>query len=136
MVSRSLEKMMLIAVGLSSAVIVGVPLLMHAINLMASASHFEIAQQTAIQIHNATEQVDTGLANTTVVGVNVPQGCEMQIDGNRLTITYSQDGEVVGSWPDTYSHNLVSSGLEGEGYYTLTIRIVDEVIQLSFNSEE
>lgn len=136
MVSRSLEKMMLIAVGLSSAVIVGVPLLMHAVNLMAGASNFEMAQHTAAKIHNATEQVDTGMVNTTAIEVSVPQGFEMQIEGKRLTIAYSQDGEVIDSWSQQYSRNLISSGLEGKGYYSLSISIIDDVIQLDFNLEQ
>lgn len=136
MVSRSLEKMMLIAIGLSSAVIVGVPLLMHAVNLMAGATRFEMAQQAAIQIHNATEEIDIGEVNRTVVELNVPEGFDIQIQENGLTITYSQDGEIVGSWPHTYSHSLVSTGFQGRGNYVLTIRIVDDVVHLSFNRQE
>ncbi|MBD3157758.1 MAG: hypothetical protein GF309_03120 [Candidatus Lokiarchaeota archaeon] len=136
MVSRSLEKMLLIAVGLSSAVIVGVPLLMHAVNLMAGATRFEMAQQAANQIHNATEEIDMEQANRTTVQFNAPEGFAIQVQDNKLTITYSQDGEIVGSWPHTYSHSLLSTGFQGRGNYVLTIRLVDEVVHLSFNHQE
>jgi len=47
MVSRSLEKMMLIAVGLSTAVIIGVPVLLYAIDTMSYSTHLQTAQLAA-----------------------------------------------------------------------------------------
>ena len=74
MVSRSLEKMMLIAIGLTTAVIIGVPVLLYAIDTMTTTQQIQYAHQTADTIFNATQQVDSGDVGELTIQVYVPSG--------------------------------------------------------------
>jgi ABC-type transport system involved in multi-copper enzyme maturation permease subunit len=106
MVSRSLEKMMLIAVGLSTAVIIGVPVLLYAINTMTYSTHLQDAQLAADGILHATGQLDTGELNTTTIRVHIPTGMSMVADGSSLTISVLINSQTT-SWSDSYSHQIV-----------------------------
>ena len=133
MVSRSLEKMMLIAIGLSTAVIVGVPILLYSMNTLQNASHLEIAQVFAVKLHNETERVDNGATNETSFQVNVPSGISMNAVGTTLTITLEYEGIQTTTWSETYDHTIVLNAPETSGIYIVTVRIVSDVIEISFS---
>ena len=82
MVSRSLEKMLLIAVGLTTAVMVGVPVLLVAMDTISNASQLESAQSFAIIMHNVTGQVDSGQTNDTSMEIRVPDYVSMRVEVN------------------------------------------------------
>ena len=136
MVSRSLEKMMLIAIGLSTAVIVGVPVLMYAIDTVSTTSQLQEVQLVAEQVHNATRDVDHGVSNTTAINIWVNPGLSVTADGNTLTVSFSNDGTTPRTWSATYNHdilieNSISSHLS-KTLYSMEIVLVDGVIHISF----
>lgn len=136
MVSRSLEKMMLIAIGLSTAVIVGVPVLMYAIDTINTTSQLQEAQLAAEQIHNATRNVDDGVSNTTTINIWVNPGVTVTANGNTLTVLFSNDGATPRSWAATYNHVIsIDHPIltnSGKVQYTVEIVLVDDVIHISF----
>lgn len=136
MVSRSLEKMMLIAIGLSTAVIVGVPVLMYAMDTINTTSHLQEAQFAAEQIHNATMEVDTGVTNSTAFNIWANPGFTVTANGNMLMVSFSNDGGTPRTWSATYIHeisidNSISSHLS-KTPYSMEIVLVDDVIHISF----
>ncbi|MFW9845954.1 MAG: hypothetical protein ACFFD6_04350 [Candidatus Thorarchaeota archaeon] len=92
MVSRSLEKMILIAIGLSTAVIIGIPVLMYSIDTLSNASQADLALRFADRLHNVTESVDDGIANNTVIEISVPEGVTVTSDGTSLTVSLEREG--------------------------------------------
>lgn len=136
MVSRSLEKMMLIAIGLSTAVIVGVPVLMYAIDTINTTSQLQEAQLVAAEIHNATSDVDTGVTNTTAINIWVNPGISVTANGNMLTVLYSENGGAPRSWSATYFHEIsIDSPInphQSEVLYSMEIVLVDDIIHISF----
>ena len=136
MVSRSLEKMMLIAIGLSTAVIVGVPVLMYAIDTISTTSQLQEVQFASEQIHNATRDVDNGVSNTTAINIWAKPGFSVTANGNTLTVLFSNDGATPRTWSGTYNHDIVidnsiSSHLS-ETLYSMEIVLVVDVIHISF----
>ncbi|MFW9793716.1 MAG: hypothetical protein ACFFEE_05420 [Candidatus Thorarchaeota archaeon] len=136
MVSRSLEKMMLIAIGLSTAVIVGVPVLMYAIDTINTTSQLQEVQIAAEQIHNATRDVDNGVTNTSVITVWINPGVSVSSEGNTLTVLYSNNGGTQRTWSVTYNHEIsidqpLSTVLEREPF-SIEIVLVGNVIHISF----
>ncbi|MFW9799056.1 MAG: hypothetical protein ACFFD9_01335 [Candidatus Thorarchaeota archaeon] len=134
MVSRSLEKMMLIAIGLTAAVIVGVPVLMYAIDTLGATSQLERARQVAQSIHNGAAKVDEGVVNSTVIEVTLPEGVTMSADNTTLTIVFENEGVETSSWSETYDYAIVLSGPSGPGTYIVNITKVSGTIEVSFTS--
>jgi len=136
MVSRSLEKMMLIAIGLSTAVIVGVPVLMYAIDTINTTSQLQEAQFAAEQIHNATRVVDDGVSNTTAINIWAKPGFSVTADGNTLTVSFNNDGVAPTIWSGVYNHDIVIdssiSSHISETLYSAEFVLVDDVIHISF----
>jgi hypothetical protein len=135
MVSRSLEKMMLIAIGLSTAVIVGVPVLMYAIDTINTTTELQEAQMAAEQIHNATRVVDTGISNSTAITIWLPKGATVSAVGATLTISF---WEVEGSWAETYSHEI---SVDDPPYnpqdrllYTVEVFMIGNIIHITFDA--
>ncbi len=127
---------MLIAIGLSTAVIVGVPVLMYAIDTINTTSQLQEVQLAAEQIHNATSTVDTGVSNSTTITVWINPGVTVTADGNTLTVLFSNDGTTPRSWPVTYIHDIsIDSSISFTRIkepYTMEIVLVDGVIHISF----
>ncbi len=132
MVSRSLEKMILIAIGLTTAVIVGVPILMYAIDTLGTTSQLEIARQVAESIHNGTARVDDGIVNSTAIEVTVPEGVTLVADNSTLTIFFEKEGIEPRSWSGIYDHAIVLHGPIGPGPYIVNIGLVSSTIEISF----
>ncbi|MGY5881366.1 MAG: hypothetical protein RTV31_14025 [Candidatus Thorarchaeota archaeon] len=131
MVSRSLEKMMLIAVGLSTAVIIGVPVLLYAIDTMSYSTHLQSAQLAADDIFSATEQLDTGELNSTTIRVHIPTGMSMIADGSTLTISVLINGQTT-SWSDSYTHQIVINPPTEAGIYDMEFSMVSNVIHITY----
>ncbi len=107
MVSRSLEKMMLIAIGLSTVVIIGVPVLMYAIDTINTTSELQDAVSVAEKIHNATRDVDTGALNTTAFTFWVNPGISVTASGNTLTVLFDNGRTSPSTWPASYNHEII-----------------------------
>ena len=136
MVSRSLEKMMLIAIGLSTAVIVGVPILMYAIDTLSFTSQLQEAQLAAEQIHNVTRNVDTGISNTTSITIWISPGLSVTANGNILVVTYSEEGTTPKTWSASYDHDIVIDypilTTSSRVLYSMEASLVGEVIHIAF----
>ncbi|MDH4213100.1 MAG: hypothetical protein OEV85_04195 [Candidatus Thorarchaeota archaeon] len=130
MVSRSLEKMMLIAVGLSTAVIIGVPVLLYAINTMTYSTHLQDAQSAAEAIFTATNRIDSGELQNLTIQIHIPTGVTMTVNGNVLTITVLIDGQQTG-WSESYDHQLSISPPTESGNYNMIFTLVSNVIQIT-----
>ncbi|MFX1481692.1 MAG: hypothetical protein ACFFCP_00735 [Promethearchaeota archaeon] len=136
MVSRSLEKMMLIAVGLSTVVIVGVPVLMYAIDTINVTSELQEFHLTGEQIHNATRNVDQGYANSTTITVWMSPRITVVTEGYQLVIQYVSETAGTVSLTETYSHDITIDYPFAPGgttaLYSIEIALVDNVIHISF----
>ena len=136
MVSRSLEKMMLIAIGLSTVVIVGVPVLMYAIDTISTTSQLQEVQLAAEQIHNATRNVDTGISNITSISIWIHPGFSVAANENTLVVTYSGEGTAPETWPASYNHDLVIDdpilASSTKVLYSMEVSLVGEVIHIVF----
>ena len=132
MVSRSLEKMILIAIGLSTAVIIGVPVLLYTINTLGNASQLEMAEQFAERLHNLTESVDSGLANNTSILISVPEGVAITSNGAALTVAFEKLGMASQYWDQTYEHIIDLVPPTGSGTYSLLIRLIENEVYITF----
>jgi hypothetical protein len=132
MVSRSLEKMILIAIGLSTAVIIGVPVLLYTIDTLGNASQIEVAEQFAERLHNLTERVDHGLANNTSVVVSVPEGISVTANGATLTVAFEKLGVASQYWGETYGHSIELVPPIESGTHSLLIQLIGDEIHISF----
>ena len=131
MVSRSLEKMMLIAVGLSTAVIIGVPVLLFAIDTISSSSHLQTAHIAAEDIFDATEQLDIEAVNNLTIRVHIPTGMLMAADGSSLTISVLITGQTT-SWSQSYVHQIVINPPTEAGNYDIEFTMVSNVIHITY----
>jgi hypothetical protein len=134
MVSRSLEKMLLIAIGLTTVVMVGVPVLLYAMNTLSSASELEMAQHFADRVHNATGRVDLGQTNNTSIEISVPQYVSVTSDSNSLTITYDKEGRDPFNWGNSYTHPILLTPPTDAGVYIMSVSLVDGEIHLVFTA--
>jgi hypothetical protein len=133
MVSRSLEKMMLIAVGLSTAVIVGVPVLLYAIGTVNAASDFELATTFAQEVQNATSRVDLGIVENVTSQVYVPNGVTISAIGNALTVSFQKGTQEPTVWTSSYAHGIVIMPTPiSPGTYRMEVKIVSGTIQITF----
>ncbi|MFW9933772.1 MAG: hypothetical protein ACFFDR_14125, partial [Candidatus Thorarchaeota archaeon] len=133
MVSRSLEKMMLIAIGLTTVVIIGVPVLIFTMDTLSNVSQLEAAQTFADRIHNYTARVDTGAQVSIAVEINVPSYVDLSSSGNTLSIAFVKAGTQEVVWSETYLHAIIVVPPDEPGIYTLTIALVGADIQITFN---
>ncbi|UCH04847.1 MAG: hypothetical protein JSW05_01435 [Candidatus Thorarchaeota archaeon] len=133
MVSRSLEKMLLIAIGLSTAVLVGVPILMYAMDTLGAASQVERASLFADRVHNVTRSIDIGTANNVAIEINVPEGVVITSDGTTLTITFEREGMETRTWSVVYNHSIVLVGPMGAGNYIVYVQLSSATIEITFS---
>ncbi len=132
--SRSLEKMVLIALGLTTVVIIGVPALMFAINTLGNATDLENAAVFADRLFNRTSLVDFGDINITDFAVTVPSYVTVSAESNTLTVTFEKEGIQRAEWSQSYYHpvTLLTGVVSGENL--LTIRLVNGVIEILFTA--
>ena len=96
MVSRSLEKMLLIAVGLTMVVMVGVPVLLYSMEAISNASQLEAAQSFADALQDMVAEVDTGQTNNTSLEINLPDYVTIRSDDTQLIVEYHREGSEPG----------------------------------------
>jgi hypothetical protein len=130
MVSRSLEKMMLIAVGLSTAVIIGVPVLLYAIDTISYSTHLQDAQIAAQDIFAGANLVDSGEQVNVTIQVHIPTGVTMTAIGNTITISVLVDGQQT-EWSETFSHQIAMNSPNEPGIYSVTFTLVSNVIHIT-----
>ena len=124
--------MILIAVGLSTAVIIGVPVLLYTIDTLGNASQLEMAEQFAERLHNLTERVDNGTVNNTSADINLPDGVSVTSNDGTLTVTFEKLGIPSQYWGVTYGHSIVLQPPSGPGAYSLVIQLIGSDIHISF----
>ncbi|MHA2353612.1 MAG: hypothetical protein ACXADC_00395 [Candidatus Thorarchaeota archaeon] len=132
MVSRSLEKMILIAIGLSTAVIIGVPVLLYTIDTLGNASQLEIAEQFAERLHNLTARVDIGSTNNTSAAITVPEGASVTSSGTTLTVAFEKLGVASQYWGETYGHSIHLVPPTESGTYSLLIQLLGDELHITF----
>ena len=123
---------MLIAVGLSTDVIIGVPVLLYAINTMSYSVHLQDAQWAAVDIFNATEMLDTGTSDNLTIRVHIPTGMSMTADGSTLTISVLINGQTT-SWVETYTHSIVINPPTEAGIYDIEFTLISNVIHITYD---
>jgi len=123
---------MLIAVGLSTAVIIGVPVLLYAIDTMSYSTHLQGAQIAAEDIFTATERLDTGELNNLTIRVHLPAGMLMIADGSSLTISVLINGQTT-SWSESYTHQIIINPPTEAGYYDIEFTMVSDVIHITYS---
>ncbi len=132
MVSRSLEKLLLIAIGLSMVVMVGVPVLIYTMDTLTNASQLEMAHAFADRLQNYTARVDQGLEESISIQVTVPSYIEMSSAGNTLVVSFVKDGNQVATWSQSYIHLISISPPPEPGAYTLMIALEGDTITINF----
>ncbi|MFW9963636.1 MAG: hypothetical protein ACFFCX_08735 [Candidatus Sifarchaeia archaeon] len=136
MVSRSLEKMILIAIGLSTVVIIGVPVLMYAIDTINTTTQLQEAVIVAEKIHNATRDLDTGLLNTTSITFWTNQGISVTASGKTLTVIFDNGVESSNIWSASYNHDIIIDepllSHTRRVLYSAEFCLVDDVIHITF----
>jgi hypothetical protein len=130
MVSRSLEKMMLIAVGLTAVVIVGVPILMFSIETLNTSTRLSMADQAADQLLNATRRVDTGELNSTVISIRIPSGVTVSADGYTLTVLFEAPDGTPTLWSGAFTHLVEMDPITQAGEYHLSIMMDTGVVTI------
>lgn len=139
MVSRSLEKMMLIAVGLSTAIIIGVPVLLYAIDTMTMTQQIQYAQHASEMIFNATRQVDDGELLDITIQIYIPHNFGIVTDdsGSILTIvldTGRPPPDTYITWREDFKHQIVVSIPSEAGHYHFTFSMVSNVIHITYST--
>ncbi len=132
MVSRSIEKMLLIAIGLSTAVIVGVPVLLYSIRTISNVSDLEVARSIAGQILNATERVDSGGSTEVSFQVNIPSGFRIKAAGSSLSVYLDMADDNTYSWSRNYGHTIVLTPPQEAGMYFVSIQMENNIIVIGF----
>ncbi|TFF84417.1 hypothetical protein EU524_01115 [Candidatus Thorarchaeota archaeon] len=130
MVSRSLEKMMLIAIGLTAVVIVGVPVLMFAIETLNTSARLEMASEAAQELLNATDLVDTGQLNDTTIHIRIPTGVSISSEGSTLTILFVTPDGTQTTWSNTFTHLVFIDPIDEAGEYYFYIHMVEGAVQI------
>ncbi len=125
---------MLIAIGLTTVVIVGVPVLLYAMDTLSSASQLELAESFANRVHDVTLAVDDGTSNDTIIEVNVPSGVAVSAVGTSLSLTLQMEISEPVVWSWDFNHNLQVVGPESSGLHILQVRLVEGTIELTFTS--
>jgi hypothetical protein len=122
--------MMLIAIGLSTVVIIGVPVLLFAIDTMSYTSHLQDAQVAATDILGAASRVDDGELTDLTIQVHIPTGMSMTVNGYTLAISVAI-GEQLTEWTATYNHQIIINPPTEAGYYSMTFTMVSDVIHIT-----
>lgn len=124
--------MLLIAIGLTMCVMVGVPVLLVSMDAISNASQFESAQSFAYTVHNITSQVDTGQTNDTSIEIRVPEGVNIRVESSQLIIEYQKEGTEPVSWDVSYTHTLDVDPPTTTGLYLMRVRLVGNEILIAF----
>ncbi|MEM2142157.1 MAG: hypothetical protein QXS20_04360 [Candidatus Thorarchaeota archaeon] len=133
MVSRSLEKMMLIAIGLSTVVIVAAPILLYSMGILSTASRLETAREFAVKVHEYVTLVDSGESSSVLTQLIVPTDVKVSSVGKTLIITFEPQGAVGTTWSKDYSTGIVLIGPDDPGVYLLRVWRNDLALYVEFS---
>ncbi len=133
MVSRSLEKMMLIAIGLTTVVVIGVPVLIFAMDTINTTTRIQAAESFAQQIFNASLQVDSGEVEEKTIQVVVPSNMTIEAIGESLIVTYTRVGTEDLTWSQDFSHQVHVLTPTTPGAYILHIILDEDRLVLEFS---
>ena len=122
---------MLIAIGLTTVVLVGIPILLFAIDTLGNATQLELAQNFSERVHNETQLVDTG-TNNTIIEINIPTGVTVSAEGSTLTVSFQSSGGLITAWEESYSHTISLQAPSGSGPHLMQIAMVAGIIELTF----
>ena len=122
---------MLIAIGLTTVVLVGIPILLFAVDTLGNATQLEIAQNFSERVHNETQLVDTG-TNNTIIEINIPTGVTVSAEGSTLTVSFQSSGGLITAWEESYSHTISLQAPSGAGPHLMQIAMVAGIIELTF----
>jgi len=122
---------MLIAIGLTTVVLVGIPILLYAVDTLGNATQLESAQNFSERVHNETQLVDTG-ANNTIIEINVPTGVIVSAEGSTLTVLFQSSGGLIITWEEDYSHAISLQAPSRLGPHLMHIAMVAGIIELTF----
>jgi len=127
---------MLIAVGLSTVVIIGVPVLMYAIDTINTTSQLQEVQLAAEQIHNATRDVDSGVTNSTTVDVWIHPGVIISANTNTLVVSFDNGETAPKTWSISYNHNIsIDVNIKERSYrtqYRMGVQMIGSIIHITF----
>ena len=124
---------MLIAVGLTAVVVVGVPVLMFAISTLSATSQYEEARTAATDILDAIKTVDDGVVNSTSLQVFIPDGFSIGSDGSTVSCIYAYQGSTTGSWNRVYAHIVLLDPPTQAGTFTVSITMSAGAITVTFS---
>lgn len=124
---------MLIAIGLTTVVIIGVPVLMYTMDTLSKVSQLEAAQSFADKLHNYTTRVDMGLQEDVVIEIVVPGYIDISASGNTLSIAYVKDGTQEAIWSESYLHAVLVIPPQETGIHMMSITLVADVIEIAFS---
>jgi len=122
---------MLIAIGLTTVVLVGIPILLFAVDTLGNATQLELAQNFSERVHNETQLVDTG-ANSTIIEINVPTGVTVSAEGSTLTVSFQNSAGLITTWEVLYSHTISLQAPSGPGPHLMHIAMIAGIIELTF----
>jgi len=122
---------MLIAIGLTTVVLVGIPILLFAVDTLGTATQLEMAQNFSERVHNETQLVDTG-ANNTLIEISVPTGVTVTAEGSTLTVSFQSSGGQITEWEESYNHPLVLQAPSSSGPHLMQIAMNAGIIELTF----
>ena len=122
---------MLIAIGLTTVVLVGIPILLFAVDTLGTATQLEMAHSFSERVHNETQLVDTG-ANNTLIDINIPTGVTVTAEGSTLTVSFQSSGGQITTWEESYNHPITLQASSGSGPHLMQIAMIAGIIELTF----
>lgn len=125
---------MLIAIGLTTVVMVAVPILLYSVDIMLAGSRYEDANHFAQTVHSLVADVDSGNSTSASVEVVVPRDITVSADATHLSIKYLPEGEEATIWTETYNHTILLTPPTTMGTYLLTIDIKNDLLVITFES--
>lgn len=131
MVSRSIEKMLLIAIGLTTVVIVGIPVLTYSIQTISNVNELENVEYVVELIYNATEQVDAELSSERSIQVNIPDGFRIEAKSSTLNIDYSSNVNAFSS-SRNFNHVINLVPPQKAGWHIVRIHMKNNAIYMVF----
>lgn len=124
---------MLIAIGLTTVVLVGVPVLLYSMDILSATADIDSARIAAEKIHNETTLVDNGLSDTDGVNVYLPRGFEAWIDGADFIMQIRLANGATHTWARIFNHSVsIVEPPQGEGEYWVEIMLVGDTIEIAF----
>jgi hypothetical protein len=124
--------MMLIAIGLSAAVIVGVPMLIFSINMVNNTSSYQSAENFANKMFSYVDAVDAQEVTVIEETIIVPLNVTMSSGYKRLDIVYHIPDQAPVGWTEYYQHEIDIIPPNTTGQQMVRIEMNNNTIQIRF----